>query len=122
MAADFHGIDPGKGRRRSRVANNPASLPGVDGRSAWSRRFKDLVTAIINDASGPDDLSEQEKVIIRRAAALSVELEVMEAGFATAGATPEQLASYATISGTVRRSLEAVGLRKRGPDPFAGLF
>ena len=38
-----------KGRQRSRVTNGSALLPGVDGRSAWVRRCKDIIEAHLSD-------------------------------------------------------------------------
>jgi len=51
------------------------------------------------------------------AATLTVELERLEAKFATAGqAEAGELALYTTTSNTLKRLLEAVGLRRRPRD------
>ncbi|WP_201766341.1 hypothetical protein [Sphingobium ummariense] len=99
---------------RSRVTNGSAVLPGVDGRSTWVRRLRDLVSLHVSDLGGEDAISEAERSIIRRAATLTVELERMEAAFATAGAAqPSDLDLYQRTAGNLRRLLESVGLERR---------
>jgi hypothetical protein len=57
------------------------------------------------------------EVLVRRISTLTVELERLEATFATAGgAEPEQLDSYQRVSNTLRRLLESVGLERRARD------
>src|SRR6202045_4159049 len=74
-----------KSRQRSRVTNGSALLPGVDGRSAWVRRCKDIIEAHLSDLGGEDNTSAAERSLIRRASVMTVELERMEARFAVAG-------------------------------------
>ena len=38
-----------KSPQRSRVTNGSALLPGIDGRSAWVRRSKDLIAEFVSD-------------------------------------------------------------------------
>jgi hypothetical protein len=65
------------------------------------------------DLGGEATVSEAERSICRRAATLTVELERMEFGFATAGAAlPEQLDLYQRTANSLRRLLEAVGLKR----------
>jgi hypothetical protein len=59
--------------RRGREAKR-----AVDDRSQWVRRFRDVMSLHLNDLGGPDNCSEAEKAIARRAACLIVELEQME--------------------------------------------
>ena len=111
---------PGK----SRITNGSAFLPGIDGRSAWIRRAKDLISEHLADLGGPDNTSAAERSITRRCAVLSVELENLEARFATAGAaSAEDLDLYQRTANSLRRLLEAVGLQRRPrdvtPDPLA---
>jgi hypothetical protein len=103
-----------KDPQRSRITNGSALLPGVDGRSPWIRRLKDVLASHLSDVP---EASAAERSIIRRASVLTVELERMEATFALAGeADPEQLDVYARVAGNLRRLLEAVGLRRRARD------
>ena len=108
-----HRKDP----QKSAVANGSALLPGVDGRSAWVRRCKELIAGHISDLGGINNASAAERSIVRRACVLTVELERMERQFALAGeASPEDLDIYARIAGNLRRLLEAVGLQRRARD------
>lgn len=105
---------PAKDPQKSRVGNGSVLLPGVDGRSAWARRAKDVLSEHLSDVP---DASAAERSIIRRASVLTVELERLEAQFALAGeADAETLDLYGRVSGNLRRLLEAVGLRRRAKD------
>jgi hypothetical protein len=104
--------DPRYGR--SRITNGSALLPGVDGRSPWVRRCKDVIAAHLSDVP---DASAAERSIIRRASVLTTELERMEVQFATAdGANNDDLDLYARVAGNLRRLLEAVGLKRQARD------
>jgi hypothetical protein len=106
-----------KSRARSRVTNGAAILPGVDGRSTWVRRLRDLMGLHLADLGGSDHVSEAERSIIRRAATLTVELERLELKFATAGeADPFDLELYQRTANSLRRLLEAVGIQRRPRD------
>ena len=122
-SADSTPIDVPKPQARSRVSNGSAVLPGVDGRSTWVRRLRDLMGLHLSDLGGDDAVSEAERSIVRRVATLTVELERMEAGFAVAGeAQPDQLDLYQRTANSLRRLLEAIGLQRRPrdvtPDPL----
>src|SRR5262245_17553894 len=113
-------ISSRKNPGRSRVANGSALLPNVDGRSAWARRARDVLAAHLSDVP---DASAAERSIIRRASVLTVELERLEARFATAGeASAADLDLYQRSANSLRRLHEAVGLKRRAkdlvPDPL----
>jgi hypothetical protein len=102
---------------RSRISNGSSLLPGVDGRSTWVRRMRDLIGMHTSDLGGNDNVTEAERSIIRRCAVLTVELEHLEFLFATAGeATADQLDLYQRTANSLRRLLEAVGLQRRARD------
>jgi hypothetical protein len=104
-------------QQRSRIANGKALLANTDGRSTWARRFRDLYESHLADLGGEIETSEAERSIARRAATLAVELERMEAQFATAGAaTSDELALYGTTANSLRRLLESTGLKRRPRD------
>jgi hypothetical protein len=113
-----------KDPQRSRVANGSALLLGVDGRSAWVRRCRELIADHVADLGGEDNTSAAERSIIRRASVMTVELERLEAKFAQAGEASERdLDLYIRAAGNLRRLLEAIGLRRRPiditpPDPL----
>lgn len=112
--ADRAAVDSVPSRQRSRITNGSALLPNTDGRGAWVRRCKDIIAEQLADMSGEDNTSAAERSIVRRAAVLTVELEMLEARFATAGqATATDLDLYIRASGNLRRLLEAVGLHRR---------
>jgi len=92
-------------------------LPGIDGRSAWVRRCRDLISAHTTDLGGVDNCSAAERSIIRRASVLTVELERMERQFALdEQASADDLDLYQRTAGNLRRLLEAVGLERRARD------
>jgi hypothetical protein len=99
--------------QRSRITNGRL-LAGVDGRSPWVRRCKDVIRAHLSDKP---DATAAEQAIIRRAAVLIVELERLERQFALAGeADPMTLDLYGRVAGNMRRLLESVGLDRRAKD------
>jgi len=108
-------VGPKQGR--SRITNGTRFLHDVDGRSPWVRRCKDIIAAHLSDLGGADNASAAERSIVRRASVLTVELERLEAKFATAGeASPDEIDLYARVAGNLRRLLEAVGLQRRARD------
>jgi hypothetical protein len=112
---------PQVGRRkdpqRSAVANGSKLLPGIDQRSAWVRRVKELIADHVADAGGEANTSAAERSLIRRSAVLTVELERLEKRFALAGeASADDLDLYIRASGNLRRLLEAIGLQRRPKD------
>ena len=115
--ADSVEVNGPKPQFRSRISNGSSLLPGVDGRSTWVRRLRDLIALHLNDLGGDDDVSEATRSIIRRAATLTTELERMEAAFALAGeAQPDQLETYQRCANTLRRLLESIGFERRARD------
>jgi hypothetical protein len=76
------------------------------------------VTALhLADLGGSEAVSAAEASIVRRIACLTVELERLELDFATAGEQlPAKLDQYQRCANTLRRLLEAVGLRRRPKD------
>ena len=112
-----------KSRQRSRMTNGSVLLPGVDGRSAWVRRCKDIIEAHLSDLGGEDNTSAAERSLIRRAAVITTELEMMEARFAAGHANPGELDLYQRTAGNLRRLLEAIGLQRRAkPVPDLDTF
>jgi hypothetical protein len=104
-------------RSRSRVTNGKKFLANVDGRSIWARRARDIAQAHVADLGGLDTVSEAERSIIRRAAAITTELERLEGVFATAGeASPDQIDLYFRGASALRRLLEAIGIERRPKD------
>jgi len=80
----------GRDPQRSRITNGSSLLPGIDNRSAWVRRCKDIIASHIADLGGEDNASAAERSIVRRASVMTVELERLEAKFAVAGEASER--------------------------------
>ena len=101
---------------RSAITNGSAVVAGVDQRSTWCRRLRDLVQLHLSDLGGEDNVSEAEKSLIRRVAVLSVEMERMEAAFAVDEAEADALDAYQRASNSLRRLLTTLGLKRRARD------
>jgi hypothetical protein len=99
---------------RSRVSNGSALFVEADGRSVWSRRFRDLVESHCNDLGGAETLSEARRQLIRCAVTIEVELERLEGKLAT-GETID-LDAFGRASGQLRRLLESLGLDRTTKD------
>jgi hypothetical protein len=106
-----------KDANRTQVANGTRLLPGVDGRSVWVRRCRELLRDHVADLGGEANVSTAERSIVRRAAVLTTELEQLEVKFALAGAaSADDIDLYARVAAHLRRLLESVGLGRRPKD------
>jgi hypothetical protein len=96
--------------RRSRITNGKDLLPGIDGRSAAARRYRDIVGAILVDQGGADLCSESRLQLIRRFAAAAVLAEQLEGRLANG----EQIdvAEHATLSSTLVRLATRIGIER----------
>lgn len=102
---------------RSRITNGVQFLLGVDGRSPWVRRCKDVIAAHTTDLGGVENTSSGERSLIRRAAVITTELEQLESRFAMNGiADPSDLSLYFSGANNLRRLLETVGIKRRSRD------
>ena len=105
---------------RSTVTNGSSLfIDRIDERGAWARRLRDLISDHTSDLGGEDALSTAERVLIRRAAMLTLQAELMEQRFAQAEggeASAKQLETYQRTTNTLRRTLEALGLSRRQRD------
>lgn len=102
---------------RAAVSNDRSILPGVDERSRWARRFRDLIIEHETDLGGREVLSAGQRALVRRAALLQTQSEQMEARFAETeevGYKPMDL--YQRVTNTLRRTLESLNLH-RGRKP-----
>lgn len=102
---------------RSAVTNGSQLLAGCDHRSSRMRRLKDLIGGHVADLGGRDLISVAEFCLVRRAAILTLELELLEAKFeANDGAKAQELECYQRVASSLRRLLESLGLRRRQRD------
>jgi hypothetical protein len=116
MQSECNSTEPPALRRRSKTqrsaVSNGTKLLMADGRSPWSRRFRDIVVATCNDLGGYENLSAAEIAIVRRAATIQVELEAQEARLANGEAKGFSLIEYAQAANGMRRLLETVGIKR----------
>jgi hypothetical protein len=96
---------------RSRLTNGNDILPGIDGRSATARRYKDLVAAISSDQGGAEHLSEGRMQLVRRFAAAACLAENMEAALVR-GETIN-LQEHALLCSTLVRLAQRIGIDRR---------
>ena len=91
---------------------------GGNDQSAWARRLRDVVEMHVSDLGGWEACSAAEQSLIRRVAALTVELERLEARFSNSDHSPRDgdLQTYQRLTNTLRRALEAVGIHRRPRD------
>ena len=103
---------------KSAVSNGSVLLEGVDHRSAWMRRLRDLIADHVADLGGADALSAAERALIRRAAMLTLQTELMESRWNEndGEASAKQIEVYQRVVGALRRTLEALGLARRAKD------
>jgi hypothetical protein len=80
---DDPAVAPRKGR--SKVTNGKVLIAGVDQRSPWVRRAKDILAAHISDLGGEANTSAAQRSLARRGAVLTTALEQLETKFAVAG-------------------------------------
>ena len=85
-----------------------------NGRSPWTRRWRDLIEEHAADLGGAETLSVAQRSLIRRAATLEVELEAVE-GRLSEGKSAD-LAAFAAVTGHLRRVLETLGIARRPRD------
>ena len=116
-------LAPSLAALRAAKSNGTRLLDGCDHRTSRMRRFRDLIGMHVSDLGGEDACSAAELSIVRRAALLTLELEVLESKFEQAGeASTKQLDCYQRVSNSLRRLLESLGLKRRPrditPDPL----
>lgn len=101
-------------RARSAVTNHKDLLPGLDGRSATARRFRDLVNAFVADMGGLDHCSEIKLGLVRRLAATTVQAEMLEARMVNGEAI--DISQLCTLASTTVRLSQRLGLERKQRD------
>jgi hypothetical protein len=101
---------------KSKVTNGRRVFAiGGDGRSGWTRRWRDLVELHVSDCGGAVSVSEAMISLCRRVAAIEVQLEQMEARMSEGDLTVD-LDLYNRLAGNLRRMLESIGLQRVSRD------
>jgi hypothetical protein len=114
-------------KHRSAVTNGKRLHVEPIHENAWSRRFRDILGEIISDLGGPDNLTEGQRQLARRAATISIEcerLEVKAVGgksmLETAGPGPDGLTPLQILH-EAGRVLHALARRGMGGDHISAL-
>ena len=94
---------------QSAITNRSELLRGIDGRSAESRRFRDLIEGFTADF-GATPPGERELALIRQAAALTVQAEALQAKIVRG--EDIDLEQLTRLTNVCTRTLE-LGIRKR---------
>src|SRR5262252_2213952 len=79
----------------------------ADGRTAWARRWNDLVLLHASDLGGYETLSEAQISICKRAATPETQLETMEGQMSTG--QPVDADAYGRLTARLCRLFELVG-------------
>jgi hypothetical protein len=112
-----NGSRPAK-RGRSAVSNGSRLHVVKPGDTAWARRFRDVLYELVRDAApaGFDELSEAQKQLARRAAAIAVMCERLE-GKAAAGEDID-LNVFGQLTDRLGRTLSRLnpGLKRQARD------
>jgi hypothetical protein len=103
-----------KSHARSRVSNGKRLFLEGDQRSKASRRFRDILSAIVADLGGADRLSEGQRQLARRCSLLAVECELIEAK-AVAGEAID-LEAYGVMTDRLGRAFQRLGLKRAAKD------
>lgn len=97
---------------RSRVTNTPSAISGLDGRSARSRRFRDIFANFLTAIGRP--LDEQELAEVRRCAELSLICEETRGALLRHGGGPADLGALLKLENVLARAERRL-LRQPGP-------
>jgi hypothetical protein len=107
------GATPARKDQRSAVTNGKRLHVVRPGDTAWSRRFRDVLSEIISDI-GHGGLSEGQRQLARRCATISIACERME-GEAARGAEID-LETYGTLTDRLGRAFQRLGLKRQPRD------
>ena len=93
----------------------PRDIRVVSGQSAWNRAVRNTSTAMVEHLGG--DVTEPEKMLIRRIAVFESEMRLMELQIAKdrhSGIEPSEkfIDLYSRLANAQRRFLEAAGLKR----------
>src|SRR5262245_58738123 len=108
------GLEERPKRAFSAVTSGRKLLLKGDVNSAWSRRYRDVITALTSDLGGRGLIGEAKAALIRDCAALEIVLEKMR-GRMSEGQNVDAEA-YARIAAHRRRLLETLGLERVARD------
>ena len=118
MSIDSTSVPPRSPVVCSRISNKSTKpLPGVDGRSTWSRRRRDLIASFTAELGRPP--RERDKVLIANAASLIVRCEQLHVQIANGSTVDDN--DLIRLSNVAARLLTALDLDKRRPSASESL-
>jgi hypothetical protein len=106
------GSDGRSFRIRSRASNDPNYIPKQPNMRAQTRRRRDLITAFLS-ALGPSGLNDLTQVMVRRAAELTVAVEMARADMLNG--VPTDMLALVRLEGVASRAVRQLGLRVEPP-------
>ena len=95
---------------------NGSMLIDADHRLGWMRRLRDLIMQHEADLGGENFISESERRLVRRAAMLTLQCEMLEKQWASNSngeAGSKSLDVYQRATSNLRRLLETLGMKRR---------
>jgi hypothetical protein len=95
---------------RSRTTNGRDIVPGIDGRSAFARRWRDVYAAITADRGGVERLSEVQQQLIRQFTTISVQAE--QATARLINGEPVDAEQLCQQAGTLVKLSQRIGLTR----------
>ncbi|MGE0210322.1 MAG: hypothetical protein AB7S41_01360 [Parvibaculaceae bacterium] len=92
---------------RTQITNGKKLLPGVDNRSLWVRRLKDLIAIYTLELGGIDAISQFDFDMVRRCATMNVLCEMMDVKLAKDGSLPgEDIDLYQRLTNSLTRTFK----------------
>ena len=103
-------------KHKSRLTNHQGRglLPGIDGRSAQARRFRDIASALAADQGGAEGLSEARIQMIRRFAAAAVQAEALEGRLVNG--EPIDASEHCLLTSSMVRIVNHLGIDRTAQD------
>lgn len=109
MPARRRALDPPLPQAGTRVGNRKAILPGIDGRTAGARRYRELVSELCLEITQMKRRpTTAEEMLARRAALIVIWCENAEARMAKGEAV--DIGEFTDATNTLRRTLTDAGL------------
>jgi len=106
-----------RGRLTIALSHSNDPLADVDKHSGWMRRLRQLAIDHINDLGGEGLISHAERVLVKRCAMLTLQLEMIELKWmASEDGEATEIEGYQRCVNTLRRTLEALGLQRRAKE------
>lgn len=98
---------------RSKITNTPTKLAGVDNRSSFGRRRRDLIRGYIAALGGPDKVSSAVMLDITRAVDLVVLAEQCRS--AALRGEPIDMSDLIRLEGAADRAVRRLGIKEAKP-------